>query len=56
MKQLDLFPNYTYSHIKVGVKDKPKKPKYDKYKGYHRWTLNKKAHYDLRYADLSGGY
>jgi hypothetical protein len=57
MKQLNLFPNYTYSHLnKVRVKQKPKKPKYDKYKGYHRWTLNKKEHYDLSYADLSGGY
>tara|TARA_R100001510_G_scaffold38498_3_gene34892 strand:- start:931 stop:1095 length:165 start_codon:yes stop_codon:yes gene_type:complete len=54
MKQLDLFPKYIYSHIKVKVKKK--KPKYDKYKGYHRWTTNKKDHYDLSYSDLSRGF
>ena len=55
MKQLNLFPNYTYSHLNK-VRVKKKKPKYDKYKGYHRWTTNKKDHYDLSYSDLSRGF
>ena len=57
MKQLDLFNvKYTYSHLKMRVKDKPKKPKYDKYKSHHRWTSNKINHFDMSYSDLSRGF
>ena len=54
MKQLDLFKTkYTYNHIKI---NKVKKPRYNPYKNYHRWTSNKINHYDLSYSALSKGY
>jgi len=62
-KQFDLFiTKYTYSHVNGGKSysfDHLPKPRYDRYKGYHRWTLEKDKHYDMNnptYLDMSKGY
>ena len=64
--QLDLFiTKYTYSHFNGGksysFEHLPdlKKPKYDPYKAYMRWTSEKHKHYDMSnptYSDLSKGF
>ena len=65
MKQLDLFnTKYTYSHVNGGksysFEHLPNlKAKYDTYKSYMRWTLEKHKHYDMSkpsYSDLSRCY